>query len=138
MRTVYIELAGKEYPMSFSLGASKKLTSKYGSMEGLKKAIGTNGDDTKKLDMITELLELLIAQGCARKNAFEKDIPAPENAPVVDGKWVPITKEEIDLVVELPDMDKIKEKLEECMSGGTKKTVTTKSIEKNAETAPED
>ena len=29
----YIEIAGKEYPMSFSMMAAKKIAEKYGSLE---------------------------------------------------------------------------------------------------------
>ena len=130
-RCTYIEIVGKKYPMSFSLGATKKIVMKYGSIERLKEKMEKENDDTQKIDMIFFLLELLIAQGCAYKNYFEKDIPAPDDAPIVDGKWTPLPREVLEFALEIEDAEKIAEKILECIDHGSKKEVEAKVEEKN-------
>lgn len=135
-KIVYVNIVGKSYPMSFSLGASKKIIEKYGSAEKMKVQL-KKSDDVKKIDMISEVLELLIAQGCAYKNYFEKDIPAPKNAPVIEGKWVPISKEILEIAVGVNDMEDLAEKIEECVSFGSKKEYEAKATGKNAKATQE-
>lgn len=135
-RIVNVMIAGKSYPMSFSLGASKKIIEKYGSAEKMKSSLD-KAKDTQKIDMVTELLELLIAQGCAYKNYFEKDMPAPENAPIIEGKWTPITKDVLEIAVGVYDVEELSEKITECIGKGSKKEVETKSEGKNAKGGPE-
>lgn len=130
-RIVYVKIAGKDYPMSFSLGASKKIMEKYGGAEKMKASLD-KAKDAKKIDMVTELLELLIAQGCAYKNYFEKDIPVPDNAPVIEGKWTPLPREAIEIAVGVYDVEELSDKIAECVSAGSKKEVETKAIGKNA------
>lgn len=130
-RIVYAKIAGKSYPMSFSLGASKKIIEKYGSAERMKASL-ENAKDSQKIDMVTELLELLIAQGCAYKNYFEKDIPAPDNSPVVDGKWTPLPREALEIAVGIYDIEELSDKISECVGNGSKKEVETRSEGKNA------
>ena len=84
-----------------------------------------------------QILEVLISQGCAYKNYFEKDLPKPENAPIQDGKWVPISKEEIEIAINVSDIKEIGEKIEKCMGTGTKKEIETRSVAKNAKAAQE-
>lgn len=131
-RCIYINLAGKNYPLSFSLGAAKKLIQKYGSIEKMKASIKKEGDDVEKLETVIWMVELLIAQGCAYKNYFEKDMPAPENAPIIEGKWAPIPKEAIEIAIQISDTKEITEKIEECINKGTKKKVEAKAERKNA------
>lgn len=130
-RITYATIAGKNYPMSFSLGASKKIIEKYGSAERMKTSL-ENAKDSQKIDMVTELLELLIAQGCAYKNYFEKDIPAPDNSPVVDGKWTPLPREALEIAVGIYDIEELSDKISECVGNGSKKEVETRSEGKNA------
>ena len=93
----YLEIAGKRYPMSFSLGAQKAIVARYGGMECLGD-LRSRGLDEQDMDMLIWMTELLIAQGCAYKNYFEKDIPAPKDAPVdADGKWIPLPAEAIEV-----------------------------------------
>ena len=40
----FCEIAGKRYPMSFSLGASKKIIGKYGSAEKMKTVLEKSKD----------------------------------------------------------------------------------------------
>ena len=51
-RLTYIRIAGKNYPMSFSLGASKKLIEKFGGVERIQTELSKPGKDLEKLDLI--------------------------------------------------------------------------------------
>ena len=132
-RCIFVEIAGKQYPMSFSLGATKKIIGKFGSTQNMMKKLKkvqkpdnpenpgvakldnpadtgeakpdnpenqeeknmalSERDSLEALETISFILEVLIAQGCAYKNYCEKDLPAPVNAPIEDGKWIPLPKE---------------------------------------------
>ena len=135
-RITYVKIAGKEYPMSFSLGATKKIIEKYGSVSKMQSELKKTSE-VDKIGMISELLSLLIYQGCAYKNYFEKDIPAPENAPIVDGKWTPLPTDVIDIALGVMDIEEVSKKIEECMSGGSNKEVEIRTEGKNAKGAQE-
>ena len=136
-KITYITIVGKDYPMSFSLGAAKKIMEKYGGTGKLMKKMDESESDTEKLEMISDILALLIAQGCAYKNYFEADIPAPDNAPVVDGKWTPIPKDIIDIALGVYDSEAMVKSINECISAGSKKDLSTKPTSKNAKTTRE-
>lgn len=146
-RCVFVEIAGKQYPMSFSLGATKKIIGKFGStqnmMKELKATQGEGPEDQEKniellerdsleaLETISFILEILIAQGCAYKNYFEKDLPVPADAPVENGKWIPLPKEALDIAIQIADTKKIVEKISECVKQGSKKKMEAKAAGKN-------
>lgn len=133
-----IKIVGKEYPMSFSAMAAKKIAAKHGTIEKFVNEL-TNSDGTteKNIDDIVEILELLISQGCAYKNYFEKDVPAPENAPVIDGKWTPIPKEALEIALSIADFDEVSEKIQLCVTKGKKQKIETVENPKNAEAGQE-
>lgn len=135
-RIVYAKIAGKSYPMSFSIGASKKIIGKYGSAEKMKSAL-EKSKDTDKIDLVTEMIELLTAQGCAYMNYFEKDMPKPDDAPIVDGKWTALPRDVIEIAVGISDVDELVKKITECIDGGSKKEVETRAEGKNAESGQE-
>ena len=136
-KITYITIAGKDYPMSFSLAAAKKIMEKYGGTGKLMKKMDETGSDAEKLEMISDILELLIAQGCAYKNYFEADIPVPENAPVIDGKWTPLPKDIIDIALGVSDSETMVKSINECISTGSKKDLSAKPTSKNAKTTRE-
>ena len=130
-RTVYIEIAGKQYPMRFSVGASIAITKKFGSLQNMANSL-KNGDDVneeKTFETIIWMTETLIRQGCAYKNMFEKDVPPPKNAPIIDGKWTPLPREALEIALGISDMEEINAKIQECINGGKEKEVET--VEKN-------
>ena len=133
-RITYVKIAGKSYPMSFSLGASKKIIEKYGSAQKMQTAM-KKSDDAEKLSIVTDMLALLIAQGCAYKNYFEKDIPAPDDAPIIDGKWTPLPAEVIEIALGVMDVAEVTQKIEECISIGSKKEVEGRPEGKNVSAA---
>lgn len=130
-RITYVTIAGKNYPMSFSLGASKKIIEKYGGAEKMKTAL-EKSKDTQKIEIVVELLEILIAQGCAYKNYFEKDIPAPDNSPVIEGKWTPLPREALEIAIGVRDVQELSNKILECVGNGSKKEIELKTEGKNA------
>lgn len=152
-RCVFVEIAGKQYPMSFSLGATKKIIGKFGSTQNMMKKLKkvqkpdnpedqeeknmelSERDSLEALETISFILEVLIAQGCAYKNYFEKDLPAPVNAPIEDGKWIPLPKEALDIAIQIADTKKIVEKISECVNQGSKKKIEAKAAGKNPKAA---
>lgn len=108
-----IEIGRKEYPMIMSLTATEQINKKFGSIE---KMLEKMGNKEEMGDTFAEVLELLIRQGCEYKNVFESDLPQEENAPVVDGKYIPIEKEKILLGVERRRLGEITRKI--CYTAG--------------------
>lgn len=98
-RITYMELAGKKYPLVFSLGAAKKIAEKYGDLEKLDEALSLETVDAETLDMLGYALAVLMQQGCAYKNKFEKDLPPEPDAHMEDGKYITLTQEEIETCV---------------------------------------
>ena len=101
------------------------------------KTVLEKSKDTDKIDLVTEMIELLMAQGCAYMNYFEKDMPKPDDAPVVDGKWSPLPKEAVEIAVGISDVDELVKKITECIDGGSRKEVETRAEGKNAESGQE-
>ncbi len=152
-RCIFVEIAGKQYPMSFSLGATKKIIGKFGSTQNMMKKLKkvqkpdnpedqeeknmefSERDSLEALETISFILEVLIAQGCAYKNYFEKDLPVPVNAPVEDGKWIPLPKEALDIAIQVADTKEIVGKISECVHQGSKKKVEAKAAGKNQKAA---
>lgn len=125
-RTRYINIAGKEYPMRFSLGVSLAITDKYGSLEEMAKKVTNKENESEVFRTVIWLLETFIKQGCAYKNIFEPDIPAPENAPVKDGKYIPLTADEIMIGIETNDLSEATKKIFEVIGKGSKQEVKEK------------
>lgn len=130
-RTVYIEIAGKQYPMRFSVGASIAITKKFGSLQKMANNLkrGDDVDEEKAFETIIWMAEVLIRQGCAYKNLFEPDLPLPENAPVKDGKYIPITAEDLEIALDMADMGEITQKIFAAIGSGNKKEIHAKEKE---------
>ena len=130
-RTVYIEIAGKQYPMRISVGASIAITKKYGSLQNMANNLkrGDDVDEEKAFETIIWMAEVLIRQGCAYKNLFEPDLPLPENAPVKDGKYIPITAEDLEIALDMADMGEITQKIFAAIGSGNKKEIHAKEKE---------
>ena len=128
-RIVYIEIVGKNYPMSFSLMAAKKIAAKNGNVEKVLDSVKNDGGTTPEVvDALVDILELLISQGCAYKNYFEKDVPVKETDPVIDGKWTALPREALEIVVSISELDQIADKINECINGSQKKEIEAKEI----------
>lgn len=134
-RITTIEIGGKEYPMKFSIEAMKAICEKYGSLENMVDVLGKS-DYVDIVDAILWIEELLIRQGCAYKNEFEHDVPPETNSPIVDGKYVPLTAEQLALGIDMADIAELKVKIFETMGLGRKNEISVKAKDdkKNDET----
>lgn len=132
-RTVYITIAGKSYPMRNSLGASKKISERFGGFDKI--LDGMDGLSSEgKLEMFIGIAEILIAQGCAYKNLFEANMPIPEGAAAENGRYVPITAQELEIAVSMDDTEMLMDAITECFNAGQKKTIASAEKEpKNVE-----
>lgn len=136
-KTSYIEIGGKQYPLRFGIGTAKAMSEKFGSMEKMLESM-KDRPENEIIDTMIWMIEALIRQGCAYKNIFEADLPITENAPVKEGKYVPLTKEEIEIGLEISSIAQLQE-----LIFGTVATESTPEIkttlkgkdEKNAGTA---
>ena len=93
--------------------------------------------DAEKIDIVIDMMELLISQGCAYKNYFEKDIPAPEDAPIVDWKWTALPKEAMEIAIGIYDINDMADKIMECIGTGSNKEVEAKPEGKNMQATQE-
>ena len=133
-----INLAGKEYPMSFSVMATKKISKKYGDVNTFLNSISNKGlTDCVVLDEFIDILEILIHQGCAYKNYFEKDMPVKDTDPVYDGKWTPLPREALEIVIEFADLGDIADILVRCITKDKKGQIEQANTRKNAEAGQE-
>ena len=136
-RITYIKIAGKSYPMSFSLGASKKIVEKYGSAEKMKSSLA-KAKDAEKIDIVIDMMDLLISQGCAYKNYFEKDNSWHRNdARIVEGKWTGSAKEAMEIAIGIYDINDMADKIMECIGTGSNKEVEAKPEGKNMQATQE-
>lgn len=133
-RLAYFEIAGKKYPLSFSLMAEKTMAARYGSLSKMGEVL--DGDNEKTFSELAFILELLIRQGCAYKNMFESNLPHCENAPVEDGKWIPLTEEQIYVGVNAHNQKDMMIAIKKAMGVGQRQEIET--AEKNLETQGEE
>ena len=118
--SVYIRLAGKDYPLNISLGACKVITKELGSLDKLDEMLGESFD-SDTIDKISTVLITLIKQGCAYKNLFEIDTEtynkdeAENPALGEDGRFKPLEKDELELAVGIEDISEIVTKIMECV-----------------------
>lgn len=133
----YVMIAGKRYPMRMSTAAVKAIVERFGSMEKMSESVkGAEEDTVGAMDTVVFLLAVLINQGCAYKNLFEPTIPPEDDAPIENGKYVPLTKEEIEVATDISDFKEMTQKIFEVISAGNKPQLETeqKSKGKNAKT----
>lgn len=140
-KSVYIRLAGKDYPLNFSLGACKVITKELGSLDKLDKVLGEKFDaDT--IDKITTILLALINQGCAYKNIFEIDTGIYDKAeaenPALDkdGRFKKVEREELEVAVGLEDISEIMTKITECIQASS--TTEVEAVKEKNEKPPEE
>lgn len=71
-----IELAGKEYPLTFSFGAFEAVGKAFGSIDGMQKAIADNDDPIAKLSALNTVMEIMINDGIRYCKLIGQDAPA--------------------------------------------------------------
>ena len=70
-----IELAGKEYPLTFSFGAFEAVGKAFGSIDGMQKAIADNDDPIAKLSALNTVMEIMINDGIRYCKLIGQDAP---------------------------------------------------------------
>lgn len=131
-KTVYINLAGKNYPLNFSLGTCKVINKELGGLENFDAALG-GGLNEDTIEKIVTILHTLISQGCTYKNIFEIDagifIDEVEN-PAFDeeGHFKPLTKEMIELAIGIEDIEEIVNKINESVKVSSDTEVEVKQL----------
>lgn len=131
-RCVFLEIGGKYYPLLMSLAAAEKINEKYGSMNGMLEKLG---DEKECVSTYLDVLEIMIAQGCAYKNTFEKDLPAQPDDPIEEGKWVPLARDGIALGIDRRRIGEVAEKIAEAAGLSRKNEIEGKTTSKKNETA---
>ena len=119
-RIINVAIAGKEYPLSFSLGAAKKIANKYGSLEKAFAGISAEEEMTSNmLETFIFILETLIKQGCEYERMFD------------DKEIKPITAVEIENVINVSDIEQVTGTIIEALSSSQQKEIETKTEQKN-------
>lgn len=130
-RITYIELAGKKYPLIFSLAASKAISAKFGGIDKIGELLSSGNLGVKEIEAISFVITVLIKQGCAYKNMFEADLP-PEQGARHDGeKYISLSQEEAETCISLNEAGIIVEKITECIRGSSQTEIETET--KNTE-----
>lgn len=118
-RIAEFELAGKTYPLNFSVAAAKEIDEKYGGFENLSGVFSWKGVEAAMKDCFWTL-RLLMEQGAAYRQLF-------------DGERVELpTPEEMEILLGGPDIKRMQEAIHEALGLGM--TATVEVDEKNGET----
>jgi hypothetical protein len=120
-RITEIEIAGKKYPLNFSVKAAKEVSKRYGDISNIGDAF-TGKPMDEMMDEASWILALLIEQGVAYKK-------------IVEGEDIkPLTKDELEIVMGVVDFAGLKDTLLGAMTAGMKREVEVEPDTKNAET----
>ena len=120
-RITEIEIAGKKYPLNFSVKAAKEVAKRYGDIANIDKAFNSKTMD-EMMGEANWILALLIEQGVAYKK-------------IVEGEDVKGLKEdELEIVMGVVDFADLKDTLLGAMTAGMEREVEVEPDTKNAET----
>lgn len=120
-RITEFEIAGKKYPLNFSVKAAEMIGERYGDISEIGKAF--DGDNASKmLSEFVWLLSVLIDQGCAYKRIVSGDDIA---APSLD---------DLKVIIGMQDFIARKSELMNAIVSGMKPTVEVEPDAKNADT----
>lgn len=128
-RITFMEIAGKKYPLSFSLGASRAIAKKLGGIDKLDGIFSGNIDE-KTIDSLSYILAALMQQGAAYLNRFEADLPPEPGADYANGKYNFLTQEEIEMAVNITDPQLIAA-ITGCISGSSQTEIDAEVESKN-------
>lgn len=119
-RITEIEIAGKKYPLNFSVKAAKEVSKRYGDISNIGDAF-TDKTMDKMMDEANWILALLIEQGVAYKKIIEGE----------DLKG--LTQDELEVVMGVVDFADLKDRLLSAMTAGMKREVEVEPDPKNVE-----
>ena len=136
-RVTYATIAGKKYPLIFSLAAVKAIGARFGCVEKMADAMSTeNGATAETFNNISFILAVLIKQGVAYMNMFASDLPPEPESRYENGKYIALSQEEIEIAVDINDAESVIGKIGECIDKSSKTKIEIQAKEKNEE-APE-
>jgi len=119
-RITEIEIAGKKYPLNFSVKAAKEVSKRYGDISNIGDAFSGKAI-AEMMDEANWILALLIEQGVEYKK-------------IVEGEEIKgLTQDELEIVMGVTDFSNLKATLLGAMTAGMKREVEVEP-EKNAET----
>lgn len=87
-RIKHISLAGKRYPLNFSVKAARTIDEKYGSLDQIAGIFGTSPAFSENLYNIHWLLRLLMEQGAAYARLVDGesiDLPSEDDLAIIVG-----------------------------------------------------
>lgn len=117
-----IELAGKKYPLNFSVKAARAVDEKFGSLDNLSGVCGVSENLTTTLYNIRWILQQLMEQGAAYKKIVEEEeIEIP-------------SEDDMDILIGIPDIVTAQAAILESIGLSMKPTVEVDSDPKNVET----
>lgn len=124
-RITEIEIAGKKYPLNFSVKAAKEFSKRYGDIANVADAFTDKATD-EMIEEATWILALLIEQGIAYKK-------------IVDNEDIKgISKDELEVVLGVMDFAELKNTLLGAMAAGAKREVEVEEDPKNAKTTQDE
>ncbi len=120
-RIVEFEIAGRKYPLNFSVKAAEVVSERYGGLENITEMFSGKSSGEMMREAIF-LVHLLIEQGIAYKR-------------LVDGEEIAgISLEDLAVIMGPSDFGKMQEALMGAMMAGMGRTVEVEPDPKNAET----
>lgn len=123
-RLTQITIAKTAYPAVFSTGAAKEFTKHFGALEKVTD-IFKSKDVTTILDQLVYMVSVLIQQGCIYKKIVDNEIVSFP------------TREELDVLIGLHDLDSITQEVMRCMGIGNSREVEVEPDQKNEQTTQE-
>lgn len=123
-RITEIEIAGRKYPLNFSVRAAEVMAEWFGGLENIEQVF-SNRPAHEMLGDVRRIIALLIEQGVAYRK-------------LVDGVDAPsITADELGIILSVGDTDVLKGALLAAMRVGMKQTVETEPDPKNGDATPD-
>lgn len=135
-RITFIEIGGRSFPLSFSLGMLRSISSKFGSFNKIEDAMSKIDDELteESIDVISYLVYILIKQGALYCNTFGNGQPLPDNiAKDEKGKILALSQEEVEVGLSIDGIEDAMKSISEAMAGASKKEIEIESDSKNEE-----
>lgn len=121
-RTANINIGGEEYELILTTKATKAIAKRYGGLENLGDKLMKSENFEMALDEIVWLIALLANQSVEIYNLKNPNCKKPE-----------ITVEMVELLTSPFELSEYKNAILEAMFKGTKRTIQSEDISKNAE-----
>lgn len=136
-RITFMEIGGKSFPLSFSLGLIKGINGKFGSFSNIEDAFNSIDEElsNESIEAISFLIYQMIHQGALYMNTFGATGDVPENiARTPDGKFMELTEEQIEVGLSVTDIEESMSAITKAMDLSNKEEI---SISSNGESKNE-